>query len=75
MARELGISHCYLQRIEMGTCNSAPSEDVLRRMADYLGINLSKLFADAGRLPEGVKNYILASPAELARLMKKAGVV
>lgn len=64
LATMVGISGPYLSQIENGL--RAPSEQVLRGIADTLGIPLDELLeeagGDAGQVADGVRSAIRADP-------------
>lgn len=66
LSRELGVAISYLCDIEHG--RRVPSEDLLRRMADRLGLDLDGLLARAGRLDGRTREYLVRTPAAMRLL-------
>lgn len=50
LAVDLGIDFTYLSKLENGR-GEPPSEDLIRRIADKLGLDPEKLLALAGKVP------------------------
>ena len=60
LATELKITPSYLSDIEND--RRIPSEDVLRQLANQLGINFDDLMAQAGRFGEEAERYLKHQP-------------
>jgi len=85
-AKKLDITPSYLSDIEND--RRVPAEDVLRRIADLLGLDFDELMAKAGRFGEDADRYMRRHPTagvlfrqlsdsnladdDLAKLLKKA---
>jgi len=85
-AKRLDITPSYLSDIEND--RRVPAEDVLRRIADLLGLDFDELMAKAGRFGEDADRYMRRHPTagvlfrqlsesnladdDLAKLLKKA---
>jgi transcriptional regulator with XRE-family HTH domain len=63
LARELELSPSYINDIEYD--RRVPSDDVLRQIADRLGLNLDELLAAAGRvgIAKDAEQYIRENPS------------
>lgn len=70
LAQQAGISSTYLHRFETGCLDSAPSEEVLTRIAQALGVAPDDLLVAAGRVPQDVVHYLLRYP-ELCDLVRE----
>jgi transcriptional regulator with XRE-family HTH domain len=85
-AKKLDITPSYLSDIEND--RRVPAEDVLRKIADLLGLDFDELMARAGRLGEETDRYMRRHPTagvlfrqlsesntpedDLAKLLKRA---
>lgn len=58
VARRTDISPTYLSRIETSD-EKTPSEEVIERLADYLGADRDELMRLAGRIPSDVRKMLL----------------
>lgn len=70
-ADKCGISPTYLSRIERDEF-PAPGEDVVRRMAEYLGKDADELLALAGRVSSDLPDIIQRHPREMATFLRAA---
>ncbi len=61
LARRLGITPSYVSDIEND--RRVPSEEVLRRIADELGLDFDDLVARAGRIGPNAERYLRETPA------------
>ena len=53
----------YLHRLEHG--HGLPSDDLVRRLIDALGLEVDKAFLAAGRVPPDVVRYFVRNPRAL----------
>ncbi len=70
-AKQIGIDFTYLSKLETNTM-PPPSRETLRKMAFVYALPLFKTMIKGGRLPGGVKEYLLAHPEEVKTLLHKA---
>ena len=70
-AKLMNISCAYMSRLENGEC--VPSEKVVARISDYLGIDFDELMLLTKRIPSEVENYIVENPTVLKRLRVEMG--
>ncbi|MGO9600375.1 MAG: helix-turn-helix domain-containing protein [Isosphaeraceae bacterium] len=61
LAKTLGITPSYLSDIEND--RRVPSEDVLRKIASVLDLNVDHLLAAAGRFGENAERYLKRTPS------------
>lgn len=67
-SRDVGIAPSYQSDIEND--RRVPAEDVLKRIADMLGLKFDELMALAGRVGEEAERYLRRSP-ETGKLLRK----
>jgi transcriptional regulator with XRE-family HTH domain len=67
-AKQLDITPSYQSDIEND--RRVPAEEVLKRMADLLGLNFEELMALAGRIGEDAERYLRRHPAAGALFRK-----
>lgn len=67
-ARDLDIAPSYLSDIEND--RRVPADDVLRKIADSLGVNFNELMALAGRVGENAERFLRRRP-EAVKLFRK----
>jgi len=60
LAKQLGITPSYQSDIEND--RRVPSEDVLKKIAESLGLEFEELMASAGRLGDCVERYLRRQP-------------
>lgn len=70
-AELIEISASYLSRVETGAIESAPSEEVIVRMAEELACESDELLLLAGRVPADVQRYIVDDPRVLKNLRRR----
>lgn len=63
-ARLLDVSPTHLSDVEND--RRVPSEDLLSKMATHLNLNLDKLLAAAGRVPEEARRAVENNPQAVA---------
>lgn len=68
LARQLSITPSYLSDIEND--RRVPAEEVLQRMADFLGLAFDDLMTRAGRFGEQTEQYMRKQP-EAVRLFRR----
>ena len=68
LARELDIAPSYLSDIEND--RRVPADDVLRKIADSLGVIFNELMALAGRVGENAERFLRRKP-EAVKLFRK----
>lgn len=61
LAKQLDLAPSYLSDIENG--RRVPAEDVLKRLAEHLGLDFADLMARAGRLGDDAERYLRRHPA------------
>lgn len=72
VARKLGLSATYVSTIETGQLKTPPAAEVLRALAKLYAVDADRLLLLAGRLPDDVKQLLLADPG-LTRFLRAAG--
>ena len=70
-ARKVGLSPAYLSRIE-NEKEPPPSEAIIGRMADALGIDKYELFSQAGKIPTEFLETFKKNPKSVASFMRRA---
>ena len=70
VAGRVGIEPAYLSKIERGVF-PPPSEEVIVRLADELGLNRDVLLAMAGKLASDLQEAILKRPELFAQLLRE----
>lgn len=72
VARKLELSASYLSQLETGQLKTPPAAEVLRALAKLHEVDADRLLLLAGRLPDDVKQLLLADPG-LTRFLRAAG--
>ena len=70
-ARKVGLSPAYLSRIE-NEKEPPPSEAIIERMAEALGIDKYELFSHAGKIPTEFLETFKKNPKSVASFMRRA---
>jgi len=70
-ARKVGLSPAYLSRIE-NEKEPPPSESIIERMAEALGIDKYELFSHAGKIPTEFLETFQKNPKSVASFMRRA---
>ena len=70
-ARKVGLSPAYLSRIE-NEKEPPPSEAIIERMAEALGIDKYELFSHAGKIPTEFLETFQRNPKSVASFMRRA---
>jgi transcriptional regulator with XRE-family HTH domain len=70
-ARKVGLSPAYLSRIE-NEKEPPPSEAIIERMAEALGIDKYELFSHAGKIPTEFLETFQKNPKRVASFMRRA---
>jgi len=70
-ARKVGLSPAYLSRIE-NEKEPPPSEAIIERMAEALGIDKYELFSHAGKIPTEFLETFQKNPKSVASFMRRA---
>jgi len=70
-ARKVGLSAAYLSRIE-NEKEPPPSESIIERMAEALGIDKYELFSHAGKIPTEFLGTFQKNPRSVASFMRRA---
>lgn len=65
----IGVSPTYVSKIERGEFDP-PSEGLVKRMAERLGVNKDVLLAMAGRVDSELQEIIRRNPVEMAELIR-----
>ena len=71
-ARLLDVSPTHLSDVEND--RRVPSEDLLSQIAEHLELDLDKLMAAAGRIPEDTRRFMAKNP-EAASLFRKVSTL
>jgi|GEM_PF-2038608 len=61
LAKLIGVSHPYISKIENGV-EPPPSEELIIKMAEVLGIDYHKMLSVANKLPSDLKELITKTP-------------
>src|SRR4030042_4506903 len=69
-ARKVGLSPAYLSRIE-NKKEPPPSEAIIERMAEALGIDKYELFSHAGKIPPEFLETFKKNPKRVASFMRR----
>lgn len=69
VAPEIGVSYTYLSKVENG--KAAVSESVIERLAKYYSVDDESLAAQAGHLPDDVKEILANHPEEALALLRR----
>ena len=67
-ARLLDVSPTHLSDVEFG--RRIPSEELLTLIAEHLELDLDRLMAAAGRVPEDARRYIANNPRAVSLFRK-----
>jgi transcriptional regulator with XRE-family HTH domain len=70
-ARKIGLSPAYLSRIE-NEKEPPPSEAIIERMAEALGVDKYELFSHAGKIPTEFLETFQKNPKSVASFMRRA---
>lgn len=71
LAEEVGIDHTYLSKVENDQVPYTPSEDLVVRIANALGLDPDYALHRAGKVASDVIEAVAANP-ELAKQIRKA---
>lgn len=69
LAPELNVTYTHLSNIELGY--KKPSEDFVRRVAEYFGENEEKLLILAGYIPDDISEILSKHPKEAPTFLRK----
>ena len=69
LAPELNVIYTHLSNIELGY--KKPSEDFIRRVAEYFGENEEKLLILAGYIPDDISEILSKYPKEAPTFLRK----
>jgi transcriptional regulator with XRE-family HTH domain len=69
-AKKVGLSPAYLSRIENGK-EPPPSEPIVERLAEALGVDKYELFGYAGRVPTEFLETFRKNPKGMASFMRR----
>ena len=70
LAKELGISYTYISHIERG--KAKPSDDLVKKLAAFFGVNEEELLLSAGRFPPDVEKLLYQHPKEIVMLLRES---
>ena len=70
LAKDLGISYTYISHLERG--KAKPSDDLIRKLASYFGVEEEDLLLSAGRFPPDVENLLYQHPKEVVLLLRES---
>lgn len=71
LARRQGLSAAYVSTLETGQLKTPPAARVLRALAEFYEVEADRLLLLAGRVPDDVKQLLLADPG-LTRFLRAA---
>jgi len=69
IAPEIGLSYSYLSKLENG--HVEPSEETIRRLAEYFNVDPEILGILAGKLPNNVVEILKNDPEAAVRLLRE----
>ena len=69
LAQMVGMSPVYLSKVERDEFNP-PSEEKIKAIAEFLGLDADELLALAGRLPSDLTGIIQRHPREMATFLR-----
>lgn len=69
LAKQLGVNYSYLSKLESG--KALPSEDLVHKIAIYLGAESDGLLIAAGKLPQDIKKLFYEYPDEVAAVLRE----
>lgn len=69
LARQIDVEPAYLSKIEREIF-PPPSEGLIVKIAGHLGEDPDRLLALAGKIPSDIKNMILQSEGQLAKMIR-----
>lgn len=70
LAHLIGVEPAYLSKIEREIF-APPSEALILKLANHLGQDPDRLLALAGKIPSDVKDLIIKSDGQLAKLIRE----
>lgn len=70
LAEAVGVHFSYLSKIENGHAAVAPSEDLIRRLAETLGADAEDWLALSGKIDVELLAQLAASDVDSARLLR-----
>jgi len=68
LAPHLGVGYTYLSKLENG--RSVPSDELIKRIAEYFGCDPDQLYLSADKLPPDLVDVIKRQPIESLRLLR-----
>ena len=69
LAPEVGVDYTYISRIENNQV--LPSEDVIKRLAEYFGQDKDELMIRADRIPRDIMEILRRNPKETLSLIRE----
>jgi transcriptional regulator with XRE-family HTH domain len=69
LAPALKINYTYLSKLENGSIG--PSEELVRRVADYFGFDREQLLLSAGKVPEDVLEILREHPNDAVAYLRE----
>jgi HTH-type transcriptional regulator, competence development regulator len=71
LAKLVDLDFTYLSKLENNRADYAPKEDVIRKLASYLGLNAEELVFLAGRIPEHDEALLKQNYKEMPVLFRR----
>lgn len=68
LAKQVGVDHTYISKMERIRLEHLPSENTIRRLASVLGASAYELLKLASKLPPGFKTIAAGNPPALELL-------
>jgi HTH-type transcriptional regulator, competence development regulator len=69
LAPQLGVNYSYLSRLE--NHDVGPSEEFIRKVADYFGYNNDLLLLSAGKVPADVLQILRTHPENALKILRQ----
>lgn len=72
IADTVGVSFTYISKVENGKLDFGdyPSEELIRKLAEALGVEADELLLLAKKIPEEIKSRVLERPDAFRRIAK-----
>jgi HTH-type transcriptional regulator, competence development regulator len=69
LAPDLGVSYTYLSKLE--NKDSSPSEQFVKKVADYFDYDQNELMLSAGKVPDEVMRLLQENPQKAVQFLKE----
>ncbi|WP_013320556.1 helix-turn-helix domain-containing protein [Gloeothece verrucosa] len=71
LAESLGLDFTYLSKLENNRADYAPKEDIIRALAENLGLDAEELIFLAGRIPQGDEDFLKQNYKTMPTLFRR----